>query len=164
VGADGRLYLSDQATIWRWRDAFQNELAARMDWTVKPPAEANHNPVVTVNDREGTDVLTLDAVAGEPLVLDAGGTRDPDGHGLRYRWFHYPEAGFVPGQALADVTITGADAPRATVTATAACRAVWMPRRAACAEGLAHVILAVTDEGTPALTSYRRVILRVRGR
>jgi len=28
--------------------------------------------------------------------------------------------------------------------------------------GVAHVILAVTDNGTPALTSYRRVILNIR--
>jgi hypothetical protein len=28
--------------------------------------------------------------------------------------------------------------------------------------GTAHVILAVTDNGTPSLTSYRRVILTIR--
>ena len=27
--------------------------------------------------------------------------------------------------------------------------------------GIAHVILAVTDNGTPSLTSYRRVILTI---
>ena len=35
VGADGRTYTSDQATIWRWRRAFQNDFAARMDWTIQ---------------------------------------------------------------------------------------------------------------------------------
>ena len=44
TGADGTRYTSDQATIWRWRRAFQNDFAARMDWTIKPVAEANHNP------------------------------------------------------------------------------------------------------------------------
>ena len=161
VGTDGRTHISDQATIWRWRDSFQNELSARMDWTVKPYGEANHNPVVTVNAQAGRDVITVEAAVGQAVLLDAAATRDPDGHALRYRWFHYPEAGFVPGQALAGVTITGADTPRATVTPTETCRAVWMPRRAACADGVAHVILAVTDEGAPSLTSYRRVILRV---
>ena len=34
VGADGKSYASDQATIWRWREAFQHDFAARMDWTV----------------------------------------------------------------------------------------------------------------------------------
>ena len=162
AGADGRTYLSDQATIWRWREAFQHELSARMDWTVKPYAEANHNPVVVVNGRTGTDVITVEASVGQPVRLDAAGTRDPDGHALRYRWFHYPEAGYVPGQELAGITIVGADMPRATVTATETCRPVWMPRRAPCPEGVAHVILAVTDEGSPALTSYRRVIVKAR--
>ena len=27
-------HTSDQATIWRWRQAFQNDFAARMDWAV----------------------------------------------------------------------------------------------------------------------------------
>src|SRR5690606_11828070 len=25
-----------RATVWRWRDAFQHDFAARMDWTTKP--------------------------------------------------------------------------------------------------------------------------------
>ena len=39
---------SDQATIWRWRSDFQNDFAARMDWTVKPFGGANHPPVVAI--------------------------------------------------------------------------------------------------------------------
>ena len=53
VGADGKSYTSDQATIWRWREAFQHDFAARMDWTIKDVAQANHNPHVTVNGIEG---------------------------------------------------------------------------------------------------------------
>ena len=37
TGVDGRTYTSDQATIWRWRTAFQHDFAARMDWTIKDP-------------------------------------------------------------------------------------------------------------------------------
>jgi hypothetical protein len=29
-------------------------------------------------------------------------------------------------------------------------------------EGIAHVILAVEDAGTPSLTSYRRVVIRMK--
>ena len=32
---EGKAYTSDQATIWRWRTAFQHDFAARMDWTIK---------------------------------------------------------------------------------------------------------------------------------
>jgi hypothetical protein len=162
VGVDGKTHVSDQATIWRWREAFQHDLAARMAWTVEPFERANHAPAVTVNGTAGTEPLAIDATAGAPLVLDAGGTRDPDGHTLRYRWFHYEEAGLVPGVRLAALALEGADAARVTVTPTAACRPFWLPMGPPCAQGVAHVILAVTDDGTPSLTSYRRVVLTVR--
>jgi hypothetical protein len=162
TGKDGRTYISDQATIWRWRSAFQNEFAARMDWTSKPYAQANHSPVVIVNGFKGMASVAIEAKAGEPVSLDAAGTRDPDGHDLTYRWFHYPEAGFVPGTNLAAVQLSGGDSPRISVTPTAPCRPGWLPSRRPCTSGVAHVILAVTDSGSPALTSYRRVILNVR--
>jgi hypothetical protein len=162
VGVDGRERVSDQATIWRWRTAFQHDLAARMDWTVAPFERANHAPGVTVNGVAGTEPLLLEATVGAPLVLDAAGTRDRDGHALSYRWLHYEEAGFVPGVRLAALTIDGADGPRATVTPTAACRPNWLPLGPPCTNGVAHVILAVTDDGAPSLTSYRRVVLNVR--
>ena len=44
IGADGKTHVSDPATVWRWREAFQHDFAARMDWTIKPFAEANHLP------------------------------------------------------------------------------------------------------------------------
>jgi hypothetical protein len=44
--------------------------------------------------------------------------------------------------------IENANGPRATV----------VPKQA----GIAHVILAVEDAGTPSLTSYRRVVLRIK--
>jgi hypothetical protein len=102
VGADGRAYTSDQATIWRWRTAFQDDFAARMDWTIKGPREANHNPRVTVNGFTGTSPLTLDAQVGLPVTLDAAGSSDPDGDTLSFTWFFYAEAGTgIPGQPVA---------------------------------------------------------------
>jgi hypothetical protein len=162
VGADGRTYVSDQATIWRWREAFQHDLAARMDWTTAPFERANHAPSVTVNGIGGVEPLALTAAVGQPLVLDAVGTRDPDGNALRYRWFHYQEAGFASGVRLAALAVDGADGPRAVVTPTAVCRPNWLPLGPPCSTGVAHVVLAVTDDGTPSLTSYRRVVLSVR--
>ena len=180
VGVDGRTYTSDQATIWRWRRAFQNDFAARMDWTIKDVKEANHNPRVVVNGRPGTEPLVVDARVGVPVTLDAASTSDPDGNSLSFSWFSYPEAGTgIPGQPVlvrvrppgggagnpgagnfpsaplggppeppARVTLEDANGPRATV----------VPKLA----GIAHVILAVEDDGAPALTSYRRVILDVK--
>ena len=162
TGADGNEHISDQATIWRWREAFQNDFAARMDWTVADYAHANHNPLVEVNGQPGTAPLVMDVEVGKAVRLDASGSHDPDGQGLHYTWFHYGEAGGT-GTNLAAVTISGADTPKAVVTATAACRPQWLPGVVPCSgTGTAHIILAVTDDGSPRLTSYRRVILNVR--
>ena len=171
TGGDGRNYTSDQATIWRWRPAFQNDFAARMDWTVRDAAEANHNPRVMVNGQAGRAPVAVKASAGVPLTLDAAGTRDPDGHSLTYTWFFYPEAGTgIPGAPVAAprrqpvgggipsapqggppqppsrVTLQNAETARVTVTPQV--------------PGTAHIILAVEDDGRPRLTSYRRVVLK----
>lgn len=164
IGADGKTYISDQATIWRWRTAFQHEFAARMDWTIKAFAQANHNPVVTVNGKDGTAPITIETQVGQTITLDASGTKDPDGNKLNYQWFHYEEAGFVPRANMAAIAISQSNTARATVTATATCRPGWRPMNRPCPTGVAHVILAVTDNGSPALTSYRRVILNIRAK
>ncbi len=159
--AGGRPYTSDQATIWRWRESFQNDFAARMEWTVADYAHANHNPVVVVNDQSGTAPIVIEAEVGKPVRLDANRTHDPDGQSLRYNWFHYEEAGGT-GTNLAAVTITGTSTARAVVTPNAVCRPQWLPAAAPCpGTGTAHIILAVTDDGSPALTSYRRIIVNV---
>src|SRR5271170_7318872 len=73
-----------------------------------------------------------------------------------------PEAGGA-GTNRSGVTVAGASKPKATVTATAVCREPWLPNVVKCSgSGTAHIILAVTDDGSPRLTSYRRIILTVR--
>ena len=160
-GIDGREYVSDQATIWRWRNAFQNDFSARMDWTVRDFAQANHNPCASVNGDGGKRPIRIEAEVGQTVTLDASRSSDPDGQRLHFSWFHYAESGGAGGN-LADVKID-ADSAIARVTPTAVCRAAWLPAMQRCeGAGVAHIILAVTDEGTPPLTSYRRVILTVR--
>ncbi|HXW03668.1 MAG TPA: DUF1593 domain-containing protein [Vicinamibacterales bacterium] len=178
TGTDGQTHTSDQATIWRWRTAFQHDFAARMDWTIKAPQDANHNPEVIVNGSPGRAPIELQAMAGVPLVLDAAGTRDPDGDELRYTWFYYPEASTgIPGRpvvasGLAPVGGGGAGEggipsgpeggprqprPRVTIDQPSAVRLNVTPQ----IPGTAHIILAVEDTGSPSLTSYRRVILTI---
>ena len=178
VGTDGKTYVSDQATIWRWREDFQHDFAARMAWTVEPYEKANHNPVVIVNGRAGDEPLQLSAKVGVPVTLDASGTKDPDGNALRYDWFFYQEAGRgIPGHPVAIRRLAPAGAappgagnipsapvdgppqppPRVTIEGATSARATVTPRVA----GVSHVILAVRDNGAPTLTSYRRIILTI---
>ena len=90
-----------KATVWRWRTAFQNDFAARMDWSVRDAKSANHNPDVVVNGKRGREPVEVEAVVGQALKLDAAGTTDPDGDALRFSWFFYAEAGAgIPGQPL----------------------------------------------------------------
>jgi hypothetical protein len=161
TGVDGAEHVSDQASIWRWREAYQNDFAARMSWTVADYAHARHNPLVEVNGHTGTAPIEMDVEVGQPVVLDASKSVDPDGHTLHFHWFHYAEAGSADGN-LSAVTLTDAETARATVRADAVCREAWLPGLVPCkGTGTAHIILAVTGEGTPRLTSYRRVILHV---
>lgn len=145
-GKDGREYTSNQATVWRWREAFQHDFAARMDWCVKPRAGANHNPEAVVNGRPGKDVLEIDAGTGDTVRLSAEGSRDPDGDAIAYRWFQYPEAGTFQGR----VDLKSETGMTTTFT---------VPRGK---PGNIHILLELRDSGNPALYAYRRVIVRVR--
>jgi hypothetical protein len=179
IGIDGKPHTSDQATIWRWRTAFQHDFAARMDWTTTDVAHANHNPRVVVNGQSGKAPLTIEAHVGTPVTLDASGTSDPDGNALHFSWFFYAEAGSgIPtqpvfaGPAIAvggggnrdegGIPSAGAGGaqpppPRVIVRNSDAARATVVPTT----PGIAHIILAVEDNGTPSLTSYRRVEMTI---
>jgi hypothetical protein len=162
LGKDGKEHTSDQATIWRWREAFQNDFAARMAWTDSDFKHANHNPIAVLNGKGGTEPIEVDAKPGDSVTLDAGQSSDPDAQPIHYHWFHYAEAGLADGN-LAALTLTGAETARVTIRTDAACRPFWLPGIPCKGDGVAHIILAVTDEGSPRLTSYRRVILHVHG-
>jgi len=135
-------------TVARWREAYQNEFAARMDWCVKPHDEANHGPTAVCNKDGGINIIELDAEPGGEVKLGAAGSSDPDGGRLSFTWWVYPEA----GSYWADAQIDAARTANATV---------HVPKEAA--GQTIHVILKVTDSGEPPMTAYRRVILNVGG-
>lgn len=123
--------------------AIFNDFAARMDWAQN--GEGNRNPVVVINGDKGLGDITVRPGQGTSVTLDAVGTTDPDGDNLSFSWWLLPEAGtYKKG-----ITISGSNTSRATVN---------IPSDAAGKSF--HIICQVTDEGTPNLTSYRRVIVK----
>jgi len=149
LGVDGNWYTSNKATIWRWREAFQNDFAARMDWTIRPYAEANHPPVAKLAHSDH-----LDAKPGDRIALSAEGSSDPDDDSLSCQWFYYPEAGTLAaqsGRTGAPVEIENAHNREASIVVP---KNFYKP-------GTMHIILALRDDGNPPLTRYRRVIVTV---
>ncbi len=140
---DKKSYKGNFETIWRWREEFQNDFAARMLWTTKQYSECNHHPIAFLPNGEHVTVKS-----GETLHLSAKGSSDPDGDSLSYLWFQYAEAGTYDGivstapysPRLYDLPIT---APIVNTASTI------------------HYILKLTDKGTPSLTTYKRVIITV---
>jgi hypothetical protein len=158
---DGQEHTSDQATIWRWRQAYQDDFAARMAWTVADFAHASHRPLVEVNGAARTAPVELDVTVGQSVTLDASRSTNPDGQNLRFHWFRYAEASSADGN-LAGVTLTDAETNEATVRAESVCGPAGLWPTPCKGTGVAHIILAVTGEGRLPLTSYRRIILHVR--
>jgi len=144
VGVDGVEHVSDQATIWRWREAFQNDFAARMGWTIADYAHASHNPLVEVNGIPGTQVIEMNVTWERPWrwMQAAASIRTANAaFPLVSLW----EAGVADGN-LAAVTLTDAETSRVTVQADSACRPMWLPLIPCKGAGTAHIILAVTGE------------------
>lgn len=152
LGKDGEWHTTNHATIWRWREAYQNDFAARMDWTIKAYDKANHPPVVKLDHP-----AYIKARKGELIELSATGTMDPDGDPLSYEWFCYEEAGTRPMSSSSSGIkhdIVGFDQPEAWLKVKTS--RVMRP-----GTGTMHIILAVTDHGSPRLTRYKRVIIDV---
>ncbi|HEY0552585.1 MAG TPA: nucleoside hydrolase-like domain-containing protein, partial [Verrucomicrobiae bacterium] len=132
-------------TLLRWAAHLQNDFRARFDWCVKPFKEANHPPQAMLNGSKGNDILYPHAKPGEELKLDAGASTDPDGNRLSFEWFHYPEPGTYRG--------------RVEVKAQDGVATISVPKDSVGSNF--HVVVAVTDNGAPPLTRYRRAVVQV---
>ncbi|MBE2215637.1 MAG: DUF1593 domain-containing protein [Opitutaceae bacterium] len=143
VKPGGRTFTGNHVTLWRWRDDFQHDFAARMDWTTKAYAEANHPPVPVLDHPAEVTVKS-----GQGFGLSADASTDPDGGSLSFLWFVYPEA----GTCRQPVKIEGAE------NASGA----WFIAPKVDEPETLHVILRLTDKGTPALSRYQRVVVTVK--
>ncbi|HZN32747.1 MAG TPA: nucleoside hydrolase-like domain-containing protein, partial [Pirellulaceae bacterium] len=134
-----------RAAVWRWRDIWQRDFQARMDWCVQETKNANHAPAVVIDGAAAARPLDRKAVAGQPLTVSASAS-DPDGHRVQYKWWIYADAG----------TYRGLVKVRSELTAAAT---VEIPPDAA--GKTLHLILEATDNGTPPLTTPVRIVIRV---
>ncbi len=122
--------------------AAQNDLAARLLWSVTPTfAGVNHEPKVSIRGS-----TAVSARPGETIRLDAL-TSDPDGDAVTVRWWQWREVGTYPGK----VTFSNP-----TALATSA----QVPADAVRGQTI-QLVLEATDNGTPALTRYQRVVVTV---
>ncbi len=142
VGLDTVSFADNKVTLWRWRDDFQNDFAARMDWCTKTYQESNHPPVPELGNSEAITVKS-----GEGFGLDASNSADPDGDHLSFLWFNYPEAGTYKKP----IKIDGAENSHGAYVIAPVVEK----------KETAHFILKVTDKGTPFLSRYKRVIVTI---
>ncbi|PRY16383.1 uncharacterized protein DUF1593 [Pontibacter ummariensis] len=137
-------YTKKQDTTYpqtRWIDVLQNGFAARADWSVMSYEEANHAPLVKLSHPQ--DIVVK---PGKKVKLK-GTASDPDGDALNYRWWQYEEVDSYKGK----VAIQDANKQRAAFT---------VPADAKNGDTI-HLILEVSDAGSPRLTRYQRVIATV---
>jgi hypothetical protein len=142
VRKDTVTFSNNKVSLWRWRDDFQNDFAARMDWCTKSYEDANHPPVPVLSHPEKITVHS-----GEGFKLDAFDTTDPDGDNLSFLWFYYAEAGSYkkemklgPPENSHGIYGTAPEVEK---------------------EETIHIILKVTDKGEPPLSRYKRVIINI---
>ncbi|MGF7149640.1 hypothetical protein FHS96_003291 [Sphingomonas zeicaulis] len=149
LGIDGKPRHTNKATIWRWREAFQNDFAGRIQWTLQSSYKgANHNPTLVLNGVSGKAPVEIAATSGETIRLSGEGSRDPDGDAVTYSWWQYREAEQVNSSANLELQRGDPLHTRFRVPE------VSRPTRF-------HIIFEARDGGAPALTSYRRAIVTV---
>ncbi|GLR19833.1 DUF1593 domain-containing protein [Portibacter lacus] len=128
--------------ITRWADVLQNDFASRADWCILSYEEANHPPVVRLNNASN-----ITAKPGSKIELSAEGSFDPDGDALTYTWWRYHEADHYDG----DIKLSQADSINASLLLPTEINK----------ETTIHIICEVKDNGLPQLTRYQRVIITV---
>jgi lysophospholipase L1-like esterase len=80
------------------------------------------------------------------VTIDASQSTDPDGDALSYDWFYYRE----PSTFSGSLNLDGLNSAQVAFTAPVVMEAQTV-----------HIILSVTDNGEPALTSYQRFVITI---
>jgi hypothetical protein len=135
----------DVAELKRWVNDAKSSFENRLNYSLKNPEDVNHEPVVVVNGKKENDVQTIIVKPDKTINLDASKSFDADGDKLNFNWFVYREAGNYQGEFNIE-------------NPSSAKQKLVVPNDIKGKE--IHIILEVKDNGTPALVSYRRFILK----
>ena len=147
IGTDDKIHQTNKATIWRWREAYQHDFAARIDWTTTDRfQDANHNPIAGFAGDTSRGVVHLTARSGEAVQLDATGTTDPDGDQVSVDWFQYKEVGSLEIDLKIEV--------QSDLSASFVAPQVEQVESV-------HIILEAKDSGEPCLYNYRRIVVEI---
>lgn len=145
-----------EQTMQRWSNAINNDFAARIQWSCNTEySAANHHPQIVLKDEKHPtrEPIFLKAKPGEILVIDAGESFDPDGDCLTWRCFFYREA--------SDLKNSSTDTNnKVIIGGSNGYFSVNLPNNIE-KGAILHLILEVIDDGTPSLTSYRRVVVKI---
>jgi len=122
----------------------QRDFAARLKWSVTSQYKnANHEPVVRI---EGP--LKILVSAGEKIRLN-GVVSDPDGNKVSIKWWQF-QVGSYPNKVVIS-------------NPTSVQTEILIPKDAEGGQTI-HLILEATDNGTPSLTRYQRIIITVKNK
>jgi hypothetical protein len=132
-----------RATVYRWREDFQNDWAARMDWCVDDYKDCNHAPVAVVNGSKDENPLSIKMKNEKTVIIDASESFDPDNHKLSFEWLFYPEISETDEKAILK---------------TEGEKAFIQLKNSKPNESLS-LLLRVTDNGNPRLVSYKRILI-----
>ncbi|KAH6724803.1 cellulose-binding protein [Leptodontidium sp. MPI-SDFR-AT-0119] len=173
VGMDGKTHIGNQATIWRWRQAYQDDFAARMQWTLSSDfSSATHSPHVIVNGDSGLEPIQLKATFGSVVELDASETWHSDStSNFEFKWMHYQEpsatqwsVGFeVPKLQFEDVSASKTF-EKVTVKIPAKEEGFVFPLNGKIipwGKKTYHLILEVVNKGKYPMRGYRRILVEV---
>lgn len=135
-------------SIKMWEKGYNNDFAARMDWSITSKVEdANHHPIAVLNGDLTRNVLNMKATAGATIELSAMGSIDPDNDSITYTWSFYEEPGSYKGTL--NIQNSSVETAKVEIPKDAAGKTI-------------HIILEIHDNGTPNLYAYRRAVITVR--
>lgn len=132
-------------TVARWRTYLQNDFNNRLNWSVNAGNKVNHCPIIKVNLYSNKQIIEFNASSNTRINIDASDTFDPEGDILVFSWWFYTDASDYKKEINIKLTrnkkkisfLIPSDAEGKTL----------------------HLILEVTDNGTPPLTSFKRIVI-----